>query len=62
LELGIQEASRNSHDLNKKSNRLSKLETKTLLEIFRKTLNKGKGDLFQTILNQVDQAAELHDI
>ena len=41
---------------------MSTLETKTLQEIFRTTLNKGKGDLFQTILNHVDHSAQLHDI
>jgi hypothetical protein len=55
IEIGLEESSRTKHDLSKISQRLSKLETKTLLELFRNTLNKGKGgDLFTTLTNQVE--------
>jgi len=49
----------NNRMVDKKNARLSKIQTKVLLEIFRTTLNKGKGDLFQSILNSITHSSQL---
>ena len=62
LDLGMQEATLNNRMVYKKNARLSKIQTKVLLEIFRTTLNKGKGDLFQSILNSIPHSSQLQEI
>lgn len=45
---GLEEARKGLESEDKALERLSRLESKAVLEIFRETFNKGKGDLLQS--------------